>query len=145
MGPMKTPRNALCPCGSGKKFKRCHGLPENQRDPTKIALVAIAAVVLTGGAAFAYSLVTTDLTKNRKVWSAEHGHWHDAAGNELPAEPVPAPPGDPPPGKVWSAEHGHWHDEGGAELPAEPAPAPPGDPPPGKVWSAEHGHWHDAE
>lgn len=22
---MGTPRNALCPCGSGKKFKRCHG------------------------------------------------------------------------------------------------------------------------
>ena len=20
-----TPRNALCPCGSGKKFKHCHG------------------------------------------------------------------------------------------------------------------------
>jgi len=22
---MTTPRNAACPCGSGKKFKRCHG------------------------------------------------------------------------------------------------------------------------
>jgi preprotein translocase subunit SecA len=22
----KTPRNALCPCGSGKKYKHCHGL-----------------------------------------------------------------------------------------------------------------------
>ena len=21
-------RNALCPCGSGKKYKRCHGAPE---------------------------------------------------------------------------------------------------------------------
>ena len=21
----KTPRNAPCPCGSGKKFKMCHG------------------------------------------------------------------------------------------------------------------------
>jgi preprotein translocase subunit SecA len=21
----KTPRNAPCPCGSGKKFKQCHG------------------------------------------------------------------------------------------------------------------------
>ena len=21
----KVPRNALCPCGSGKKFKHCHG------------------------------------------------------------------------------------------------------------------------
>jgi preprotein translocase subunit SecA len=21
----RTPRNALCPCGSGKKYKHCHG------------------------------------------------------------------------------------------------------------------------
>ena len=25
-----TPRNALCPCGSGKKYKRCHGDPANR-------------------------------------------------------------------------------------------------------------------
>ena len=24
-----TPRNAPCPCGSGKKYKRCHGDPRN--------------------------------------------------------------------------------------------------------------------
>ncbi|MBQ4335109.1 MAG: SEC-C domain-containing protein [Myxococcaceae bacterium] len=24
---MKAEPNAPCPCGSGKKFKRCHGLP----------------------------------------------------------------------------------------------------------------------
>jgi preprotein translocase subunit SecA len=24
------PRNAPCPCGSGKKFKRCHGDPRNR-------------------------------------------------------------------------------------------------------------------
>jgi preprotein translocase subunit SecA len=23
-------RNALCPCGSGKKYKRCHGDPRNR-------------------------------------------------------------------------------------------------------------------
>ena len=23
----KLPRNVACPCGSGKKFKHCHGLP----------------------------------------------------------------------------------------------------------------------
>ena len=23
----KTPRNAPCPCGSGKKYKLCHGKP----------------------------------------------------------------------------------------------------------------------
>jgi len=27
----KTSRNALCPCGSGKKYKRCHGSVATQR------------------------------------------------------------------------------------------------------------------
>jgi preprotein translocase subunit SecA len=26
----KTPRNAPCPCGSGRKFKQCHGDPRNR-------------------------------------------------------------------------------------------------------------------
>jgi hypothetical protein len=66
----------------------------------------------------------TDETPGRgRVWSAEHGHWHEApvAGDSTrrfplaaPAAPgvTPraAPPGTPPPGKVWSEEHGHWHD-----------------------------------
>jgi preprotein translocase subunit SecA len=29
-GGEETPRNAPCPCGSGKKFKRCHGDPRNR-------------------------------------------------------------------------------------------------------------------
>ena len=63
-----------------------------------------------------------------KVWSAEHGHWHDApgAGGQVvttsgttitpagPAAPTPQPPGPVPEGKVWSPEHGHWHDVPGA-------------------------------
>ncbi|HSK57215.1 MAG TPA: preprotein translocase subunit SecA [Jiangellales bacterium] len=28
----EVPRNAPCPCGSGKKFKRCHGDPKNRGD-----------------------------------------------------------------------------------------------------------------
>ena len=53
-----------------------------------------------------------------KVWSVEHGHWHDAplAPTTLPAQPGTSapksqPPGEPPQGKVWSVEHGHWHDQ----------------------------------
>jgi hypothetical protein len=60
-----------------------------------------------------------------KVWSAEHGHWHDAPGSQplsaAAAQPAfaqpsatpaftPQPPGPAPAGKVWSTEHGHWHD-----------------------------------
>ena len=64
-----------------------------------------------------------------KVWSAEHGHWHDAAPATAPVQvnvppvqsggqpllattstPKPQPPGPVPAGKVWSPQHGHWHD-----------------------------------
>lgn len=74
-----------------------------------------------------------------KVWSPEHGHWHDAnaaaasgpsstsgpsqaiqmpspqrsatqAANQQPAKNIPPPTGIAPPGKVWSPEHGHYHD-----------------------------------
>jgi hypothetical protein len=56
-----------------------------------------------------------------KVWSVEHGHWHDASSFPAPSplKPTPSPtstpsrskpPGEAPPGKIWSPEHGHWHD-----------------------------------
>ena len=59
-----------------------------------------------------------------KVWSVEHGHWHDAAG----AAPASGATGQP----------------SAAQPSFQPGPQPPGPVPEGKVWSAEHGHWHDA-
>jgi hypothetical protein len=49
-----------------------------------------------------------------KVWSEEHGHWHNAstepATSSTPAQVKSTrPPGPAPEGKVWSEEHGHWH------------------------------------
>ncbi|MEE9553781.1 MAG: hypothetical protein V3W18_05735 [candidate division Zixibacteria bacterium] len=82
-----------------------------------------------------------------KVWSAEHGHWHDA-GTTDPAEdykPGPQPPGLVPSGKIWSYEHGHWHDSSSSgQDNFNPGPPPAGPAPEGKAWSFEHGHWHDA-
>ncbi|GAB4328194.1 MAG: hypothetical protein Kow0074_23960 [Candidatus Zixiibacteriota bacterium] len=54
-----------------------------------------------------------------KVWSEEHGHWHNAPAGVTPSvqgsaqsqiQRTPQPPGPAPEGKVWSEEHGHWHD-----------------------------------
>ncbi len=40
--PEKPARNAPCPCGSGKKYKRCHGLTgEAIAQPRKRSLVVI--------------------------------------------------------------------------------------------------------
>ena len=103
------------------------------------------------------------LTPPGKVWSAEHGHWHDAAAGSVdgltPSSGLDAlssqPPGPAPPGKAWSAEHGHWHDitpqasspqlDGSTPVAGgSPFPQPEGPVPEGKEWSAEQGHWHDA-
>jgi uncharacterized protein len=32
----KAGRNDLCPCGSGRKFKQCHGQPAAHRPPTPL-------------------------------------------------------------------------------------------------------------
>ena len=53
-----------------------------------------------------------------KVWSAEHGHWHDAKNphDAFPSDMVKIrdqlhKQSEAPSGKVWSPEHGHWHDK----------------------------------
>jgi hypothetical protein len=129
-------RNDPCSCGSGKKYKVCCA---GKRPPAQwFALLGVA--VFVGLAAWIVTSVVRQVSsddgaaQSGRVWSAEHGHWHEDQN------PGAAPPTGPaPPGKVWSVEHGHWHD---AQV--EGIPAPQGPPPPGKVWSAEHGHWHDA-
>jgi hypothetical protein len=110
---MKVGRNAPCPCGSGKKYKQCCGPAEEARDRRRSTYAMIGSAVLLvlgiGGAVF---LMSEESGTGNRVWSAEHGHWHDASGRELGAgASVPAAPTGPAPaGKVWSAEHGHWHD-----------------------------------
>lgn len=86
-----------------------------------------------------------------KVWSPQHGHWHNAPGTTQSsgtrAAPASAPPTAPP-----TTGSGTKAPRSAASAPAGPAPdpttglypQPPGLPPPGKVWSAAHGHWHDA-
>jgi uncharacterized protein YecA (UPF0149 family) len=77
-------RNARCHCGSGKKYKNCHGMAENniaprRRIPMGYVLAAIAALAIAA------------MYVSRQMGAT-------------------APPGAAPPGKVWSEEHGHWHD-----------------------------------
>lgn len=206
-------RNELCPCGSGKKHKNCCGASAASRSTRGLMLLTIPLALLAGvgiysamngseGPASAVSSFAPSQAGTApagKVWSAEHGHWHDAeaapvsiprpAANAFepqpPAsqpEPAATPgspqPGPAPAGKVWSTQHGHWHDitpqsqspiqiemadgapgsavqSSGSEIridanslpgaqPARSVPQPAGAVPEGKVWSPAHGHWHDA-
>lgn len=72
-------RNEPCPCGSGKKYKRCCAL-KAQRTPlgSRIALSLIALMLLTGAV---FMLMSIDEMGDgsagpRRVWSEEHQHWH---------------------------------------------------------------------
>jgi len=111
---MKVGRNDACPCGSGKKYKQCHGnaAAAQKADWSKIGIYVVGALLAIGLGGFVWGVV--DVPEDGRVWSAEHGHWHNADGTELGrvATPtyVPPPPGPAPEGQVWSTEHGHWHD-----------------------------------
>ena len=74
-------RNEACPCGSGKKFKQCCALKQKKL-PTWLIVTLIAGTVLLA-IIVAMSDVGSDATPGR-VWSAEHGHYHDASGREVP-------------------------------------------------------------
>lgn len=72
-------RNSPCPCGSGKKYKRCCAL-KSQKTPlsSRIALSIIGLMLLTGAIVMLMSLdeIGDDPTGPRRVWSEEHQHWH---------------------------------------------------------------------
>lgn len=120
----KPSRNDACHCGSGKKFKVCHGQSNNK----PYQLWTISGVVVLAILWFFFYESEPAIVPNRissplelappgKVWSVEHGHWHDAPSlpvsstpNSIPKKPQAKPPSAAPPGKIWSPEHGHWHD-----------------------------------
>ncbi len=121
----KLGRNDACHCGSGKKFKSCHGRSSNK----SYQLWTLVGVLVLAALWFFYYESEPAVTPNRlsapiepappnKVWSVEHNHWHDTPSiptSKTPSsvlnELQPQPQGAAPPGKVWSPEHDHWHDK----------------------------------
>jgi hypothetical protein len=76
----RTGRNDRCPCESGKKFKQCCGAKKDQMSP-------LLVVALIAGAILAVVVIVTSVRQSSgsgQVWSAEHGHYHDASGREIP-------------------------------------------------------------
>jgi hypothetical protein len=75
----KAGRNDLCPCGSGKKFKRCcESKQQSQRASRAMAVVVLAVIVGALGVAF-YSFGRDQGYQSAapgRVWSPEHGHYH---------------------------------------------------------------------
>ena len=73
----KVGRNDLCPCGSGKKYKKCHEAAEQKRGSTMLLLVvggAVLGAVLLGILQFTGD---REASGPNRVWDATHGHYHD--------------------------------------------------------------------
>ena len=75
----KTGRNDLCPCGSGRKFKKCceakeRGGGAQSRLMLVVVVAAVLAAVVAGIASFSDEGSST--AAPGRVWSPEHGHYH---------------------------------------------------------------------
>jgi hypothetical protein len=73
----KAGRNDACPCGSGKKFKKCCELKET-KGRGNMTLLVIVGLLMAAGLAVGITSLTSekDVAKPGGVWSAEHGHYH---------------------------------------------------------------------
>ncbi len=73
-----TGRNDTCPCGSGKKFKKCCELKQGGRRANNVMLI-IVGLLMAAAVAAGISEFTADRShagRTQGVWSAEHGHYH---------------------------------------------------------------------
>ena len=73
-----TGRNDTCPCGSGKKFKKCCEAKEQSKRGNNMMLI-IVGVLMAAGLAAGITAFTTDrghTSRQQGVWSPEHGHYH---------------------------------------------------------------------
>ena len=76
---IKAGRNDLCQCGSGKKYKKCHGRRAQQPSHLAKFFVVVIATAILGAIVFAFSSVGKEGTMipgAGRTWSPEHGHWH---------------------------------------------------------------------
>ncbi len=81
----KTGRNELCPCGSGKKYKRCHGAEGSASSGYRLMILAVVGAMFAALIVGIASFTGDRSASTNRVWSAEHGHWHDpVTGLQVP-------------------------------------------------------------
>ena len=81
----KMGRNDLCGCGSGRKYKKC--CEAKDRDggaQSRVMLFAVGGAVIIAILAGIASFTGQRGTGTTRVWSTEHGHYHDANGVQVP-------------------------------------------------------------
>ncbi len=77
-------RNDVCHCGSGKKFKKCHGIKAEGASSSMTLMVVVGGAVLAAIVAGALSFTGARTGSSVRIWSAAHGHYHDANGVQVP-------------------------------------------------------------
>jgi hypothetical protein len=80
----KTGRNEPCPCGSGKKYKNCHESKTSSSRTSQVLMVVVGAAVIAAIAAGVASFTGERDRSAVRVWDANHGHYHDANGVQVP-------------------------------------------------------------
>ena len=80
----KTGRNELCHCGSGRKFKKCHGAQASSGASGNVMLLLVGAAVLAAIVVGIVSFTGDPAAGATRVWSTQHGHYHDASGTAVP-------------------------------------------------------------
>jgi hypothetical protein len=74
----KAGRNEACPCGSGRKYKKCCAAKAGSATRSKLLIGALIAAL--AGGVYAMTVGFTDEGSSAaapgKVWSPEHGHYH---------------------------------------------------------------------
>jgi hypothetical protein len=81
----KTRRNDLCPCGSGKKYKKCHErLERGGAAKGRMLMLVVGAAVVAAIVAGIASVTGNRETSTTRVWDASHGHYHNENGVQVP-------------------------------------------------------------
>jgi len=79
----KTGRNDACPCGSGRKFKKCCESKTDSASRSRILMIVVGIAVVGALVAGLASFSGADRSAVR-IWDAAHGHYHDANGVQVP-------------------------------------------------------------
>jgi uncharacterized protein YchJ len=80
----KTGRNDLCPCGSGRKYKKCCEAKGRSQANSRMMMILVGAAVLAAVLVGIASFTGQRTNSPTRVWSTEHGHYHDASGTAVP-------------------------------------------------------------
>ena len=72
----KTGRNDDCPCGSGKKFKRCCETKTPSVRSSRFLMIAVGAAVAAAIVAGVASFNSESRAQATGVWDPVHQHYH---------------------------------------------------------------------